>query len=151
MGARGKKRLAFTSNHFQVFAHGVAVDPDACLASTTLGFDGVWRKGERGFDHPKSNGVFEMLGDGRTLPISEQQRIAIDFLSTQRDALRAVAAFPGVTTFILGLQHRANKSWAAFCLGPGPRLMDLALDIGIRTDVLRDSRVGDRPTARTTG
>ncbi len=119
---------------FRLSAQGATFDPDTYLASSSLKFDGVWRKGESGHDHPKSNGVFKTLGDGRTTPISEQQRIAIDFLAANQDALKALAAFPGVTNFILGLQYhyQLKQNWAAFCMGPSTRLMELALDIGLR-------------------
>lgn len=91
-------------NEFRLFAHGVEFDPDAYLASAPLKFDGVWRKGESGHNHPKSSGVFKVLGDGRTVPILEQERIAIQFLSANREALKALAQHPQVTTFILGLR-----------------------------------------------
>ena len=35
----------------------------------------------------------------------DQQRLATEFLASNRDALRELAKFPGVTTFILGLQY----------------------------------------------
>jgi hypothetical protein len=120
-------------NQFRVFAHGMAFDPDAYLASVPLKFDGVWHKGEAGHDHPKSSGVYKLLGDGRTLPIFEQERIAVEFLSANRDALKALAQYPGVTTFILGLQYHIelDESTGGFCMGPSARLMWHALDIGI--------------------
>ena len=120
-------------NEFRLFAHGEAFDPDTYLATTTLKFDGVWHKGESGQDHPKSSGVFKVLGDGRTLSIFEQERIAIDYLTANREALRALAREPGVTTFILGLQYQIEleEGTIGFCMGPSARLMKLALDIGI--------------------
>src|SRR5262245_52989606 len=92
-------------NEFRIFAHGVAFDLDTYLASAPLKFDGTWRRGEVANDHPKSNGVFKILGDGQQLPLYEQERIAIDYLTANRDALKALATYPGVTTFILGLQY----------------------------------------------
>ena len=46
-----------------------------------------------------------MLGNGRTLPIFEQEGIAVEFLSANREALKALATYPGVTTFFLGLEY----------------------------------------------
>ena len=118
---------------FRLFAHGVEFDPDACLASSRLPFDGVWRKGESGHDRPKSSGVFKVLGDGRTVPTSEQERIAIEYLAASREALKALARHPQVTTFILGLQYHIvlGVDTLGFCMGPSARLMWHCLDIGI--------------------
>src|SRR5687767_3867650 len=120
-------------NEFRLFAHGETFDPDAYLASTTLKFDGVWHKGESGHNHPKSSGVFKVLGDGRTVPIVEQELIAIDYLTANREALKVLARVPGVTTFILGLQYHIEpeEGTIGFCLLPSTRLMSLVLDIGI--------------------
>src|SRR5262245_61275935 len=120
-------------NEFRLFAHGVEFDPDAYLASAPLKFDGVWRKGESGHDHPKSSGVVKVLGDGRTVPTCEQERIAIEYLSANREALKALAQHPQVTTFILGLQYHLvlDGNTIGFCMGPSARLMRHCLDIGI--------------------
>jgi hypothetical protein len=120
-------------NEFRLFAHGVAFDSDAYLAEAPLTFDGVWHKGEAGNDHPKSSGVSKALGDGRAVSIVEQEQIAIEFLSANREALKGLATYPGVTTFILGLQYhiRLDEGTIGFCLSPSARLMSQALDIGI--------------------
>jgi len=135
MNCPGKIR-ARCMNEFRLFALGVEFDPDAYLASAPLEFDGVWRKGESGRNHPKSNGIFKVLGDGPTVPLPQQERIALEFLAGNRDALRALAQYPGVTTFILGLQHHIDlerrKNLVAFCVGPPAPLMRLALDIGLQ-------------------
>lgn len=123
----------FPINEFRLFAHGPAFDPDVYLATTTLKFDGVWRKGELRRDHPKSSGVFKVLGDGPTLPLFEQERIAIAYLSTNREALQVLARTPGVTTFILGLQYhiQLEEGMVGFVMGTSAPLMKLALEIGI--------------------
>ena len=74
-----------------------------------------------------------MLGDGRTVPIVEQELIAIDYLTANREALKGLAREPGVTTFILGLQYQIEleEGTIGFCLLPSTRLMSLASDIGI--------------------
>ena len=115
-------------NQFQLFAHGVEFDADAYLASAPLKFDGVWRKGDSG-----SSGVFKVLGDGLALPVWEQEKIAIEFLSANREALKALAEYPGVTTFVLGLQYCIELDGGTFgyCIGPTARFMRHCLDIGI--------------------
>ena len=96
-------------NNFTLFAHGDEFDVDAFLASTTLRPDYVWWRGDQRryacveSKHPTS-GIEFVLGDGRTLPLSEQERIAIAYLKEHRDQLRALAQFPGAACFILGIQ-----------------------------------------------
>jgi hypothetical protein len=120
-------------NHFELFAHGVSFDPKEYLASTKLVFDKVWYKGEEGHDHPKSSGVGKSLGNGPSLPIFEQERIAIEYLVKNNHELKSLANFPGVTTFILGLQYHIelDESTIGFCMGPSHKLMKCALDLGI--------------------
>lgn len=120
-------------NHFGIFAHGESFDPDAFLAATTLRFDEVWHRGDRRPGHPASNGVRKVLGDGLTIPLHEQERIATDYIVANRDGLKALAQAPGVTTFILGLQYHIvlDESTVGFCMGPSAGLMSRALDIGI--------------------
>lgn len=120
-------------SEFRLFAHGAEFDPDAYLASAPLTFDGVWRRGEAGRGHPESSGVFKVLGDGRAIPLPEQERIAAEFLSANREGLRALARHPQVTTFILGLQCHVvlEAGMVGLCMGPSARLMRHCLDIGI--------------------
>jgi hypothetical protein len=112
-------------NEFRLFAHGINFDPDVYLASTSLKFDGIWRKGESGQDHPKSSGVFKVFGDGNNIPLCEQEKIAIEYLSTNQNALKELANYPGVTSFILGLQYQIDldESVVGFCMGPSKLLM----------------------------
>ena len=92
-----------------------------------------WHKGETGKDHPKSSGLFKILGDGQKLALYEQEKIGIDYLATNRDELKALAAYPGMTTFILGLQYhiKLEPTTIGFSMGPSAVLMGRALDIGI--------------------
>jgi len=78
-------------------------------------------------------GVGKRLGDGARVSLDEQQRIAVEFLSANKDALRDLANFPGVTTFPLGLQYNVEleEGLRGFCMGPSPRLMWHALDVGV--------------------
>ena len=125
-------------NEFVLFAHGEAFDVDGFLATTTLRPDYMWRRGDQRryacveSKHPTS-GVEFVLGDGRTVPFWEQEEIAIGYIKAHRDELRALARFPGVETFILGLQYvyELDESIIGFCMGPSSRLMWHALDIGV--------------------
>lgn len=135
-------------NQFRLFAHGEGFDPEAYLTTTTLRFDGVWHKGESGHDHPKSSGIFKVLGDGRTISILGQEQIAIDYLSANREALKALAQEPDVTTFILGLQYQIEleEGTIGFTVSPSAPLMSLALEIGIApTYYVVMDREEDRP------
>jgi hypothetical protein len=88
-------------NHFEVFAHGEAFDPDAYLSTAPLKFDGVWRKGESNVpNHPKSSGVFKTLGDGLTLPLFEQ---AIDKIDPGLSPDARAAALKGIDDAVYGL------------------------------------------------
>jgi len=141
-------------NEFRLFAHGEAFDVDAFLASTTLRPDYVWRRGDQRryacieSRHPTS-GVDFVLGDGLTVPFLTQEGIAVAYLKAHRDALRALAGFPGVTTFNLGLQYRTafESNVIGFSLGPSAKLMWHCLDVGCRPtyyvtlDRLPDSEV----------
>ena len=115
---------------FELFAHGDEFDVDAYLKSASLDFDRVWHRREGG---RATSGVGKRLGDGREIPLDEQQGIAIEYLSTNRNGLRELANFTGVTTFILGLQYNieVGENLRGFCMGPSPSLMRQALDIGI--------------------
>jgi len=116
--------------HFELFALGDDFDVNTYLASASLDFDNVWHRREGG--RPTS-GVGKRLGDGAMVPLDEQQRIAVEYLSTHRNALCELAKFPGVTTFILGLQYNieVGEGLRGFCMAPSPRLMWHALDVGV--------------------
>lgn len=125
-------------NAFGLFAHGEAFDVDAFLASTTLRPDYVWRRGDqRRYScvesrHPTS-GIEIVLGDGLTVPFLEQEGIAVAYLKAHRDELRALARFPGMERFVLGLQYytELKGNVIGFCLGPSAWLMWHCLDIGV--------------------
>lgn len=124
-------------NEFRLFAHGEAFDADAFLASTSLRPDYVWRRGDQrryacvDSRHPTS-GVEFVLGDGLSVPVPEQEGIAIAYLKAHRDELRALARSPGVETFILGLQYRTalESNVIGFSLGLSAQLMRHCLDVG---------------------
>jgi len=128
-------------NEFKLFAHGDNFDVDAFLAATTLKADDVWRRGDQRRNacvesKHEASGVEFVLGDGCALSLLDQENVAIDYLKAHRDELKALAIFPGVQTFILGLHYvyKLNLSMLGFCIGPSPSLMWLCLDIGIDPD-----------------
>lgn len=116
--------------HFEIFAQGSSFNVDAYLELAPFDFDKVWRRSEGG--RPAS-GVGKVLGNGAEIPLSEQQRIAGEFMSANRDSLRKLASFPGVETFILGLQFNfeVKDGIKGFCLAPSAALMREALEVGI--------------------
>jgi len=118
-------------NHFELFAHGESFDVDAYVASSPLRFDLVWHGGDGCY---QTSGVSITLGDGATIGVFEQERLAREFLCTNREVLRELGSYPGVETFILGLHYQAELTGgtSGFCLGPPPGLMSHCLDIGIR-------------------
>lgn len=126
-------------NEFRLFALGEAFDLDAFLSTTTLHPDYVWRRGEQrryacGVDSRNpTSGVEFVLGDGQQIPLSEQDRIAIDYLSANREELKALAKFPGVTAFMLGLQFDFELAVGtiAFTMGLSALLMRHLLDVGV--------------------
>lgn len=125
-------------NEFRIFAHGEAFDVDAFLATTTLRPEYVWHRGDQRryacveSKHPTS-GVEFIPGDGRVVPFLEQEQIAITYIQAHRDELQALAGYPGVQTFILGLQYicELDESLIGFCIGASHRLMRHALDVGV--------------------
>ena len=136
-------------NEFRIFAHGETFDVDAFLAATTLHPDRIWHRGDERHDwldsRYSSSGVEFMLGDGRVVPLSEQERMAIAYLEAHRDELRRLGEFPGADTFILGLQYVSefDESLVGFSMGPSLLLMRHSLDIGIRPHyyaILEDHR-----------
>lgn len=125
-------------SEFRVFAHGETFDVDAFLATTTLRPDYVWRCGDQQRhscmeSKHETSGVEFVLGDGTQLPLGEQEKIAIEYLSANREALKTLAGYPGVTTFVLGLQYYMElyPGDIGFCMGPSALLMWHALDVGI--------------------
>jgi hypothetical protein len=123
----------------RLFAHGEAFDADAFLESTTLRPDRVWRRGDQRryscvASHHPTSGVEFVLGDGLIVPLLEQERLAVSYLKSHRDELRALARLPGIDTFILCLQYRTafGSNVSEFCLSPSARLMWHCLDVGCR-------------------
>src|SRR5262249_35754715 len=97
-------------NEFRLLAHGASFDVDAYLTTTTLRIDSVWRRGDLSphscvENRYQTSGVEIALGDGRVVPLPEQEKIAIEYLKSHRDELRALARYPGVEAFVLSLQY----------------------------------------------
>jgi hypothetical protein len=126
-------------NEFRLFAHGEAFDVDAFLSSTTLRPDYVWRRGDqRRYAcvecRHRTSGIEFMLGDGLKVPLWKQERIAIEYLSANRETLKALAEYRGVTWFILGLQYyiELDPRWISRNHHPAKMLRQ-----GLRADRLR--------------
>jgi hypothetical protein len=109
-------------NHFELIAHGTAFDVDAYLPRTELPVSRVWRRGSA---HYKTSGIAVTLGAGHSVPLLEQERLAIEFLSRHRDALVALGREPGVEVFILRLHLRmpVREGLVGFCVVPSMTLM----------------------------
>jgi hypothetical protein len=109
-------------NHFELFAHGTGFDVDAYLPRTELPVSRVWRRGSA---HYKTSGIAVTLGAGHSVPLLEQERVAIEFLSRHRDALVALGREPGVDVFILRLHLRMpfQEGLVGFCVVPSMTLM----------------------------
>jgi hypothetical protein len=127
-----------TRNQFIVMAHGKEFDVDAFLATTPLTFDQVWRRGEQRDacieSHYETSGVRMNLGDGKAIPIPQQEALAFQFLVDNRDALRELASRPGADHRILGLHYHIelDTSIGGFAMGPTSRLMAALLEVGFR-------------------
>jgi len=125
-------------NQFIIFAHGEEFDADAFLAQTALTFDKSWRRGQPKYPGGEvlhgTSGVQLALGDGRVIPIPEQERMACEFLQANRDSLRDLASWPGAVHRILGLQYHLELTpgIGGICMGPPPGLMQVLLDVGFR-------------------
>jgi hypothetical protein len=124
-------------NGFRLFAHGETFDVDAFQASSKLRPDYVWRRGaQRRYScvesrHPTSRVEFR-LGDGLSIPVEQQEDIALAYLKEHREELRALGRFQGVEVFILALQYRTEfeSNVVEICLGPSAQLMWHCLDVG---------------------
>ena len=114
------------SERFHIIAHGDKFDVDAFIATSSLRPDYVWRRGPSG-----SSGVELFLGDGRQIGLFDQEDTAVSYLNRHKEELKALARFPGVETFILGLVWICTPEQFLFSVGPSADLMQLALDIGI--------------------
>lgn len=116
------------SERLHIIAHGETFDVDAFVAKSALRPDFVWRR-----PPPLTSGVEFFLGDGRVIRLPDQEQIAVTYLKSHRDELRAIAELPGVDAFILGLVYIAKlDSGATGVALDWPRdLMLAAIDIGI--------------------
>ena len=81
-----------------------------------------------------------MLGDGTSLPLPEQERIAAEYLACHRGMLRQLVAFPGIKSCSVILQSTVDvhQNTVAFGLVPSRELMRLAVEIGIQPVYLVD-------------
>lgn len=121
-------------NTFAIYARGADFDVNAFVASSPLKVDRVDRKGEsRNPEVSKHNRLVAYLGDGTALSISEQENVAVEYLQVNREALRELGKYPGVTNFVLNLQYVVElmPGTVGFNVEPSPVLMRRCLDVGI--------------------
>jgi hypothetical protein len=118
-------------DRFELFAHGKNFDVDTYLETATLSFDRVWHAGE---GHYQTSGVAKSLGDGTSLPVRQQEELAVEFLAAHQAALQDLSQQPGVDTFILGihLEMELTPSLLGFPVSPSPRLMWHCRQVGAR-------------------
>jgi hypothetical protein len=116
------------SERFHIFALGERFDVDAFLTQSPLRPDFVWHQMGNG----PANGFEILLGDSERSTLSEQEVIAVNYLSEHKRELRALANFPGVEALNLGLVYRVPLHATGFCVGPSHMLMIQALDSGVR-------------------
>ena len=126
-------------SQFCLFAHGEEFGVDAFLATTTLRPDLVWRLGdecrsacfESGHE---TSGIQIVLGAGQSLPLWDQEAIAIAYLKEHRDELRALGELSGVRVFNMDLQYnfKLSPNTVGFWVEPAAPLMRHALDVGVR-------------------
>src|SRR5579863_10155106 len=102
------------SERFHIFGLGETFDVDAFLATSKLRPDFVWKRLGNG----PTNGLELLIGDGDALPLAQQEKMAIAYLETHREELRALAQFPGVEALNLGLVYRCSLEATGFCVGP---------------------------------
>ncbi|HWB31553.1 MAG TPA: hypothetical protein VG714_00105 [Acidobacteriaceae bacterium] len=115
------------SERFHIFALGENFDVDLFLANSDLSPSFVWHQIGNG----PTNGIELLLGDSETATLSEQEKIAIEYLKLHREELRRLAQFPGVEKVNLGLVYRLPVHGTGCCLGPSHALMFHALDSGV--------------------
>jgi hypothetical protein len=123
----------------RLFALGEKFDVDAYLANAPLQFNEVWRVGDYvcGGGVIQSNGVEIYLDEGnRTLV--QQDRIAVEFISTHREALRELGAFSGVEAFILGLYLNIPAGFWGTVASLSFELTRYSLDLGIELKLYID-------------
>jgi hypothetical protein len=128
------------SDYFALLVHGEDFDVERYLASSrALQFGEVWHRGDQRPVCRESayvtSGGRKLLGDGTRAPIAEQERVAINFLMENQEAVRGLADIPGAAYRTLGLEYFTqvgNGSPLGFAFGPSSQLMKLALELRIQ-------------------
>ncbi len=124
--------------NFSIFAHGPDLDVGELIRVSPFRFDVVWHRGDPlkscAIASRETSGVEVILGCGKTLGIRVQERVAIEFMDANWEALQALVAHPGVDSCILGLQYHLpyTARLRRFCVCPSLRMMELAIAAGIR-------------------
>ena len=126
----------YDMNAFSISASGEEFEVDQFLEVSQLVPTRTFRRGDQKGSSPWSghyavSGVVFELGDGQTVPVSEQETIATAFLQANRDELRNLAKFPGVERFALVLHCRrenVERNLYGFSICTSPSLMWHLLD-----------------------
>lgn len=116
-------------NYFCICAGGAEFDVDAFAKATRLKFARFERKD---FQHKS---IEIELGCGADLEFEEQQAIAVEFLSTNKDAMSLLRSDPAVTVFYLGLEGSVLRDSLGSIFDLSPSLMKMALETGIQVTV----------------
>lgn len=101
-------------NQFKILAHGENFDVDLFLSTTTLRPSCVWHKGQSSPGHrqPLTSGFDIVLGDGKALDVYAQQRIAIEYIQNNLDALKSLGESPGMEHYIVFIHQRMDITLA---------------------------------------
>lgn len=120
-------------DEFGISVQGDHFVPDLC--EQLLSLDGSIQRytNNSNDDNPKFGVLFINLGDGLSIPIKSQQRIAVEYLKKNRNQLIRLKSFYGVERVTLGLQHKIDlkKGMVGFCVNTSPKLMRQVLEAGI--------------------
>ena len=122
---------------FRIIAHGDGFDVDHYLSHAKLSPTRVWRKGTRShFEEVASTSGFEiLLGDGELISVDKQEKVALDFLKTHFEDLRACGTSASMQFFLLFIHQRVQLTddLCGFTTEVSPRLLQLAMELKIRT------------------
>lgn len=80
---------------FQLLASGNFFDVDGFLATSKIGANRIFRRGET--RSAFSSGFVRQIGEAKLLSYEEQVRAAVIFIDVYREELRHLMMWPGVT------------------------------------------------------
>lgn len=123
-------------NFFCLWAGGEKFDVESYTKCVAMKVNRFWQVGEivNGIEQ-HSNGLEIELGDGTELSMQEQQQVAVEFLSENRQSLVKLRSSPGLRSIGLGLQEMVHADSAGSIMDLDPALMRIVLDIGIEVTI----------------